>query len=150
MIKFLVRSKIQWMDLPSKLEPTKTGYERRYDIIDNDDSLNNQQKRTKLGQLLIKYEAIEQIGDIIEVRREDAVLCGLEPESFLLVGVDSDNYTYEDVLNLYSKSLHYPPEQGGGIKRRRMYNLDIAGLAFIDNEVKITEQQFINRLTVKE
>ena len=129
------------MELPSKSEPGKTGYERNFDGIEDNDKLSMEQVLSEKSRLLNKYDARELIGDIVEVRQADAKMSGLESESFRLIAVDLE---FKDVAH-YAESIAYA---SGQLKHKRSRNINLVGLVFdADGEVILQEVQL--RLTVK-
>ena len=71
MAEFLIYNKTHWMELPSKSNPSMTGYERNHFVIDNNDSLDTSQKIKSKDLLTRKYNARHQVGDIVEARRDN-------------------------------------------------------------------------------
>ncbi len=63
MAEFLILTKEHWMDLPSKSNPSMTGYERNQLLIEQDDTLTSVQKIKKKDLLTLKYSACYQPGD---------------------------------------------------------------------------------------
>ncbi len=63
MAEFLILTKDHWMDLPSKSNPSMTGYERNQLLIEQDDTLTLAQKIKKKDLLTLKYSTRYQPGD---------------------------------------------------------------------------------------
>lgn len=151
MVKLLIKNKVNWLELPSKLEPDKTGYERNIGVIDRDTKLTDLQKEEKKLHLTRKNNAKEVIGDIIEVRRVDAKMIGLESDSFLLISVDG--LDYKKAKEIYEVPVLYEPIEGFEkriVKFTRKYNLNIAGIILNkEKEGALNLVEFQNRLEVK-
>ncbi len=63
MAEFLILTKEHWMDLPSKTNPSMTGYERNQLLIEQEDTLTSVQKIKKKDLLTLKYSIRYQPGD---------------------------------------------------------------------------------------
>lgn len=100
MAEFLVYNKEHWMDLPSKDQPEKTGYENVIDKINNS-NYSSSAKTLALFNFIEKYNARSQKGDIIERRKDGIGMVGKELLSFALIKVPEK--TYESAKQ-YAKS----------------------------------------------
>jgi hypothetical protein len=143
MAKFVIYNKTHWMDLPSKSEPGKTGFERNEAIIQSK-PFSSEEKVYQLLKLQDKHNAIEIKGDILEIKPDDYKINGKEKLSFVVISVPE--ISYENAL-LYQEPLR----DGNIMKKRRKYNLDIQGINFNnDGEATLKLETFIGRLTIKQ
>ncbi|MCP4648833.1 MAG: hypothetical protein GY853_01955 [PVC group bacterium] len=148
MAKFLIYNKIHYYELPSKSEPAKSGYERNQDKI-TDSVLTPSQKIEKQVQLTQKYDARSQQGDIVEIRKDDAKLCGKEPLSFALI--DVPEIKFEEAVKKYHGALIEEVEGRKYLKRQAKSSLDISGIILNkEKEATINLEQFNNLLTEKD
>lgn len=142
MAKFLIYNKVHWMELPSKSAPDKTGYERNVSII-NSKLLSTAAKITELTKLDDTRARVQVQGDIVEIRNDEDKMCGLEPETFLLVSVP-------DMSDEQAKEYTGPLMNEDTLLKMFKYSLDTTGLNFNnDNEITIQSKTFMERLTVK-
>ena len=144
MAVFLIYNKTHWMELPSKNNPSMTGYERNHVMIDTNNFITTAQKIERKEALNRKYSARYQLEDVVEARRDGGPRGGLEEESFIFLQVPSIS------LNTaigYAVSLVSADEV---VIRSRKYAIDMAGLIpDLHKNVSLTESAFNSRLKVK-
>ncbi len=144
MAEFLIYNKTHWMELPSKNNPSMTGYERNHFVIDNNSSFSTAQKIKAKDLLTLKYNARHQPGDIVEARRDNGPRGKLEEDSYIFLQIPSiklkDAIKYsEPLINASDIMIH-----------RRKYFMDMAGLIPDSHKnVSLTESVFNSRLKVK-
>ncbi len=143
MAEFLIYNKQHWMELPSKNNPSMTGYERNHVMVDTDSKLTIAQKIEKKDALTQKYNRRYQMGDIVEARQDGGPRGKKEEESFIFLQVPSINL---ETAKGYCISL----ESADMTIRRRKYFVEMAGLILDShNNVGLTESVFYSRLKVK-
>ncbi len=135
-----------WMDRPSKSNPGMTGYERNNAIIDSDYTLSFGQKIERKEELNREYSAREQLGDIVEARRNGGPRGKKEEECFIFLQVLS--ISLKDAKE-YCVPLVNPIIVDRPIRRRK-YFIDISGLIPDSHKnVSLTESAFNSRLKMK-
>ena len=149
MANFLIYNKTHWLELPSKSEPEKTGYQRNHDKIQSM-TIPVLDKSDKLNELDRKFDARAVLGDIVEARKDNQKMVGLEPESFVLVKVpeikDVEAKEYTGPLLDGIPSAEYTPK----ILRQHKYFLDVSKIIFdAKKEAVLTKEQFLKTLSEK-
>ena len=144
MAVFLIYNKTHWMDLPSKNNPSMTGYERNHFVIDNKIEYTTVQKIKAKDLLTQKYNARHQPGDIVEARKAIRRRGKLEEESLIFLQVN-------EIGLKTAEGYCVPLENASGVMiRRRKYSVDMAGLIPDSHKnVSVTESEFNSRLKVK-
>lgn len=139
MAVLLIYNKTHWMELPSKLNPNLTGYERNHLVIDTNSKLSTAQKITSKERLTEKYSGRYVKGDIVEVRESGQLRGKLEENAFIFLDVpDLDS----KIAKEYSghKGIY-----GSG------FNVDLIGLIPDKNKnITLNKSDFNTRLTEKE
>lgn len=143
MAEFLVFYKENWMDLLSKDRPDLTGQENVIRKINENTSLNNADKTTAIFKKTMKYNARNQIGDIIERRQNGTGMVGKEPLSFALIKVPPMSF---EKAELYTGTLF----DGNLYKYKCRCSLNMSSLTLDENkEVELTTSEFNTLLTEK-
>ncbi len=144
MAEFLIYNMVHWMERPSKNNPGMTGLERNHMVIDTDSKLSTVQKIEKKDQLTQKYNSINQPGDIVEARRDDAPRGKLEEESFIFLQVPG-------ISLKVGKGYCVPLINASGVPvRKRKYFVDMAGLIPDSHKnMSLSESVFNSRLKAK-
>ena len=136
-----------WYDLPAKHNPAQTGYEQNVSKIDASAELNPTDKINARAELKRKYDARYLVGDIIDVRQDTLGMCGLEPDSFLLIKVPG--MTFDEAFEYSQRSNYIGGTGKEKIKNRRKYNIDISGLTFSSKTITLTVDEFKKRISNK-
>lgn len=138
MAVLLIYNKIHWMELPSKLSPSKTGYERNNLVIEADSKLSTAQKITSKEKLTEKYNGRYVKGDIVEARESNQLRGKLEKDSFIFLDIpDLDFKTANDYSG--NKGIY-----------NSGFNVDLLGLTADKNKnIILNRTEFNSRLTEK-
>ena len=142
MAKFLIYNKTHYYDLPSRLEPAKTDFERLWDNIDGL-PIPELEKLDKKIKLQDSYDRKSILGDIVEIREDDNHLCKKELDAYILIYVDVDIST--------ARQYQVAAVDGATILHKFKYNLDISGITVnpVTKEATLTLSNFLSRLTDK-
>lgn len=142
MAEFLIYNKTHWLDLPSKSNPSMTGYERNHIMIDTDYKLSTLEKIEKKDVLTRKFNRRYQPKDIVEVREDGKPRGKLEPETFLFLQIP--------MILKQAKIYMEPLKVDGSTTRRRKYWIDISGIVFDENKTaSLSHNEFNSRIRTK-
>ena len=145
---FLIYNKTHWMELPSKLRPDKTGYERNHQVIDLNSSLSVAEKIVKKNKLTLQYNRRIRKHDIIEARPASVKRGKLEEDSFIFIHVHDMLFKEAENYSVPKEDISDPLEPI--ILRDHKYYIELLGLIpDIHKNITLTKAQFLDRLKVK-
>lgn len=148
MATFLIHNKTHWMELPSKLQPDRTGYERHQDLIDANSDLSSVQKAISKDKLTLKYNRRIRKHDILEARPASVKRGKLEEDSFIFIHVHDMLLKEAQNYNVPKEDITDPLEPI--ILRDHKYYIELLGLTpDIHKNITLTKTQFLDRLKVK-